>query len=254
MNALQGKRALVTGGGSGIGKAIVQELARWGTEVAIHYFTSREPAEELAAEIEAGGGSAFSVGGDLTSEQDVVSMAGVVKERFGTLDVLVNNTGDLVARQELDGMALDFYRKVMAVNMDSMMLVTRECLPLLKNRPDGASIVNLSSLAARQGGAGGSVAYATTKGAILTWTRGLATELAPFGIRVNAVAPGLMLGSRFHEIHTTEEVKRRVIASIPVGRAGTCEDVARAAAFLASETNGFITGATLDINGGVYMA
>ena len=123
----------------------------------------------------------------------------------------------------------------------------------MKNR-GGASIVNLASLAGRKGGHGGSLIYATAKGAVLTFTRALSTELAPYGIRVNALAPGLILGSRFHEVHTTEASKRESIAGIPLGRAGTCEDIARAAAFFASEDNGFITGATLDINGGVYMA
>jgi 3-oxoacyl-[acyl-carrier protein] reductase len=109
-------------------------------------------------------------------------------------------------------------------------------------------------LAARKGGHAGSLVYSTAKGAVLTWTRSLSTELAPLGIRVNAVAPGLILGSRFHAVHTTEESKNRTIGGIPLGRAGNCEDVARAVGFFASETSGFITGATLDINGGVYMA
>jgi 3-oxoacyl-[acyl-carrier protein] reductase len=123
----------------------------------------------------------------------------------------------------------------------------------MKNR-GGASIVNIASLAGRKGGHGGSLIYATAKGAVLTFTRALSTELASYGIRANAIAPGLILGSRFHEVHTTEQSKRETIAGIPLGRAGTCEDIARAAAFLASEYDGFITGATLDINGGVYMA
>ena len=254
MNSLRGKRAFVTGGGSGIGRAIVLELAEMGAHVAIHYHTSVAEAESLAAEIAAKGCTGIAVGADLSQEEQVGTAVETVRSHFGYLDVLVNNAGDLVARHALEDMSYDFFRKVMAVNMDSMVLVTRACLPLLKNRPDGASIVNIASLAGRKGGHAGSLAYSTAKGAVLTWTRSLASELAEYGIRANAVAPGLMLGSRFHRIHTTEESKQKTIAGIPLGRAGTCEDVARSVAFLAGETNGFITGATLDINGGVYMA
>jgi len=118
----------------------------------------------------------------------------------------------------------------------------------------GAAIVNLSSLAGRKGGHTGSLAYATAKGAVLTFTRALSTELAPQGIRVNAVAPGLILGTSFHNTHTTPESARATVAGIPLGRAGNADDVARATVFLAGEYDGFITGATLDINGGVYCA
>ena len=117
----------------------------------------------------------------------------------------------------------------------------------------GASIVNLSSVAGRHGGGPGAIAYSTAKGAMLTLTRGLASEYAPKGVRVNAVTPGLILGSAFHTQHTPEETQRKIIAGIPLGRPGTTEDVARAVAYLASEFDGFITGATLDINGGVYL-
>ena len=254
MNSLKGKKTLVTGGGSGIGAAIVEELAGQGADVAIHYFKSKKEAELLAKEIQKQGASAFAVGGDLTCESDVRAMMDLVEKRFGAIDILVNNSGELVGRQSLDKMEFDFYRKVMAVNMDSMMLVTRQALPLLKNRPDGASIVNLASLAGRKGGGEGAAAYAAAKGANLTWTRAISLELAPFGIRVNAVAPGLILGSKFHEVHTPKESQKQIIAGIPLKRAGQCQDVARAVVFLASETNGFITGATIDINGGVYVA
>jgi 3-oxoacyl-[acyl-carrier protein] reductase len=253
MNSLRDKTALITGGGSGIGRAISTELAELGAQVCIHYFSSAESANTLAEQIRSKDGTAFTVGADLTSEEEIDRLFTELGKRFDGLDILINNAGDLVARHSLEEMSYEFYRKVLAVNLDSMMLVTRKAIPLMKNR-GGAGIVNLASLAGRKGGHGGSLIYATAKGAVLTFTRALSTELAPYGIRVNALAPGLILGSRFHEVHTTEASKRESIAGIPLGRAGTCEDIARAAAFFASEYNGFITGATLDINGGVYMA
>ena len=253
MNSLQNKAALVTGGGSGIGRSISAELAELGARVCIHYFSSSDSANQLAEQIRSAGGDAFTVGADLTEEEEVRRLFDEISEHLGGLDILVNNTGDLIARHPLEEMSYQFYREVLAVNLDSMMLVTRAAIPLMKQR-GGASIVNLASLAGRKGGHGESLVYATAKEAVLTFTRALSTELAPHGIRVNAIAPGLILGSRFHEVHTTEQSKRQTIAGIPLGRAGTCEDVARTAAFLASEFNGFITGATIDVNGGVYMA
>ena len=253
MNSLKGKKTLVTGGGSGIGKAIVEEMAAMGADVFIHYHSSRESAEQLASAIREGGGAAHEAGADLTSEKEVKGLIEKVREAFGELDVLVNNAGDLVGRKSLEEMTLEFYRKASAINLESMILVIREAFPLMKDR-GGASIVNLSSQAGREGwGHANSLAYSTTKGAILTLTRGLATELAPYGIRVNAVAPGLTLGSRLHAVHTDEQSLKKRIAEFPLGRAATCEDAARAVAFMASEYDGFITGATLDINGGVYM-
>lgn len=253
MNSLKGKKALVTGGASGIGRAISLELANMGAALIIHYHRSKESAESLAAQIHSSGGKAEVVQADLTEEAGVQALTDFVIERWDNLDVLVNNAGDLVGRHKLEEVQMDFYRKVVAVNLDSNVLVTRAMIPLLK-KSGSASIVNLASLAGRKGGHGGSAIYSMTKGAILTLTRALSTELAPYGIRVNAVAPGFILGSAFHAIHTSEESKQATIRDIPLKRAGTCEDVARAVAFLASEYDGFITGATLDINGGVYMA
>ncbi len=138
--------------------------------------------------------------------------------------------------------------------MTSMMMITREATPFLKNSSEGAAIINLSSLAGRKGGHAGSLVYGMAKGAVLTWTRALAAELGPDGIRVNALAPGLILGTSFHATHTTKESAEQTVSGIPLGRAGNPADIARATAFLASEYDGFITGATLDINGGVYCA
>ena len=144
-----------------------------------------------------------------------------------------------------------FWNKVMDINLSSMMFVSRAAVPyLIKN--NCSSIVNLASLAGRKGGHSGSLAYATSKGAILTFTRALSAELGEEGVRVNAVAPGLILGTSFHNTHTTKESADTTIAGIPIQRAGNAADVARAVLYLASEYDGFITGATLDINGGVY--
>ncbi len=137
--------------------------------------------------------------------------------------------------------------------MTTMMLVTREVLPHI-NKKEGASIVNIASLAGRKGGHPGSLVYAMTKGAVLTWTRSLSTELAPEGIRVNTVAPGFIQGTLFHKVHTSRESALKTIGAIPLGRAGNPDDVARAVVFLASEYDGFITGETIDINGGVYCS
>jgi 3-oxoacyl-[acyl-carrier protein] reductase len=253
MNGLQGKTALVTGGGSGIGRAIVEELAARGARVFIHYHSSGQSAGELAAAVNGRGGEARTAGADLTDPAEAVALLAEVSAAFGGLDILVNNAGDMVARRSLEETDLTFFRRVAAVNLDSALLVTRAAVALLRGR-GGASVVNISSLAGRKGGAAGSLAYAAAKGGMLALTRALALELAPLGIRVNAVAPGLILGTRFHEVHTGEEAKQAAIRGIPLGRAGRPEDVARAVSFLAGESEGFITGATLDINGGVYSA
>ncbi|WP_143870286.1 SDR family NAD(P)-dependent oxidoreductase [Catenovulum sediminis] len=255
MNTLVGKNVLVTGGASGIGGAISAALAAQGANVIVHYYRSKEAVEVLQNEVsEAGVGKIIPLQADLTAETSVNEFAQKVAAQVGALDVLVNNTGDLVERYALDSVKNEFWEKVMAVNLTSMMMVSRALLPLLKKAQDGASIVNLSSLAGRKGGHAGSLAYSTSKGAVLTFSRSLASELAEHQIRVNAIAPGLILGTRFHATHTTDESANKTIGEIPLKRAGNPFDVARAVVFLASEYNGFITGATIDINGGVYMA
>ncbi len=253
MNSLKGRNALVTAGGQGLGKAICEELIRLGCNVAVHYRSSAAGADEVKALAEAQGLKAVAVQGDLTIEADVKRVVAEAAKGLGGLDILVNNAGDLIGRKRLEEIDLEFWQKVQSVNVLSMMLVTREALPHLK-AAGSASIVNMASLAGRKGGHPGSLAYSTAKGAVLTWTRSLATELAPSGIRVNAVAPGLILGSSFHATHTTKESADKTVEGIPLGRAGAPEDVARAVGFFASEFNGFITGATLDVNGGVYSA
>ncbi|MEK7269411.1 MAG: SDR family NAD(P)-dependent oxidoreductase [Planctomycetota bacterium] len=253
MGSLKGKRALVTGGGQGLGAAIALELAARGADIAVHFHSSGAGAKGVADAARRLGVRAEIFSADLSREDEASRLVAGVAAFLGGLDVLVNNVGDLVGRKMLSEIDAAFWRTVMDVNVDSMLYVTRAAVPHLA-RARGASIVNLSSLAGRKGGHPGSLAYSTAKGAVLAWTRALAAELGPQGIRVNALAPGLILGTRFHATHTTPESAERTVAGIPLGRAGQPEDVARAAAFLAGEYDGFITGATLDINGGAYCA
>jgi 3-oxoacyl-[acyl-carrier protein] reductase len=250
-NKLTKKNVLVTAGAQGIGEAITKHFIDSGANVAIHYFSSADTANQLVKYAISKGQQAIAISGDLTKEADANAMVKKTVEALGGLDILINNAGSLVARHLLSDIKTDFWHKVMDINLTSMMFVTRAAGPhLAKN--ENSSIVNLSSLAGRKGGHPGSLAYATSKGAILTFTRALATEFGSQGTRVNAVAPGLILGTSFHNTHTTKESAAKTVAGIPIQRAGNADDVARAVLYLASEYDGFVTGATLDINGGVY--
>ncbi|PTX97896.1 SDR family oxidoreductase [Opitutus sp. ER46] len=256
-NKLLGKRVLVTAGAQGIGYAISQHLLQAGCELFVHFFSSAAGAHEL--EKEAGTlGRRFERGmADLTETEQCERIVHDAVHFLGGLDILVNNAGSLIERRGFAAADDEFWAETMSLNVGSMRRVTRAALPHLIEAAKvrgGASIVNLSSLAGRKGGAAGSLAYATAKGAVLTFTRALAQEVGPQGVRVNALAPGLILGTKFHTTHTPIEAQQAAIAGIPLGRPGSVDDVARAAVYLASEFDGFITGATLDINGGVYCA
>ena len=248
---LNKKNVLITAGAQGIGESITRHFIDHGANVAIHYFSSAETANQLTQYAISKGQKGVAIVGDLTKEADANALVEKTVEALGGIDILINNAGSLVARNLLGKIETEFWNKVMDINLTSMMFVTRAAGPFLaKNK--NSSIVNLASLAGRKGGHPGSLAYATSKGAILTFTRALATEFGPQGTRVNAVAPGLILGTSFHNTHTTKESAEKTIAGIPIQRAGNSDDVARAVLYLSSEYDGFITGATLDINGGVY--
>jgi 3-oxoacyl-[acyl-carrier protein] reductase len=255
MNKLHGKRALVTAGAQGIGLAITRQLLAAGCDVFVHYHHSAESAQALEKEAATLGRRCANASADLTSSELCNELVATAVNFLGGLDVLINNAGSLVARRSFADADDDFWAEVMSLNLGSMRRVTRAAAPDLiaaAQSGGGASIVNLSSVAGRKGGQAGSLVYSTAKGAVLTFTRSLAAELGPLGVRVNALAPGLILGTAFHATHTKPETAAAIIAGIPLGRAGNADDVARAAVYLAGEFDGFITGATLDINGGVY--
>ncbi|WP_281827126.1 SDR family NAD(P)-dependent oxidoreductase [Jannaschia rubra] len=244
----KGKTAIVTGGGRDIGRACAMKLAGEGANVAINYFSSSSGADEMVRAIEAQGGKAFAMQGDLNLPGDAEALVKKTVEAFGRVDILVNNAGGLIARKTIAEMSLDHWRAVMDLNLTSTFLMVKACLPHM----DPGAIVNIASQAGRDGGGPGAVAYATSKGAVITMTRGLAKELGP-KIRVNALCPG-MIDTDFHNVHTAPEARRNVEAASPVKRQGTPEDIAHLVAFLAGEEAGFMTGVNVDINGGMLFS
>jgi 3-oxoacyl-[acyl-carrier protein] reductase len=253
VGTLNGKNAFVTGTSQGIGAAIADTLIQAGCNICMHYFTSDDEPKKLQKIAEGKKQKAICLHADLTKEAEVVKCIKAGVDNFRSFDILINNSGSIVRRSYLSDITIDYWETIVNINITAMMLVTRELLPYL-NQQEGSSIVNISSMAGRTGGHPGSLAYSTFKGAVLAWTRSLAKELGPRNIRVNTVAPGFIEGTRFHRIHTTRESALKTIASIPLGRSGNPYDVARAVVFLASEYDGFITGETIDINGGIYCA
>ncbi len=247
---LKGKTAIVTGGGRDIGRACVMGLAAEGAKVAINYFASAEGAESAAKEIEAAGGEAFALKGDMTNQQDVDMLIATTRETFGDdVHVLMHVTGGLVARRKINEMDIDHWNRVMDLNTTSLFRVVKAVEP---HMPEGSAIVTFASQAGRDGGGPGSVVYGASKGAVMTMTRGLAKELGP-RIRVNSLCPG-MIDTDFHNIFTKPEVRKHVANASPVKREGTPEDTANLAVFLASDRSAFMTGANVDINGGMLFS
>lgn len=251
MKSLEGRTAIVTGGTRDIGRSCSVTLAKAGANVAVNYLNNKAAGDETVAAIEKAGGKAILVKGDMTKKADVDSMVAATREAFGDyIHVLVNNVGGLVARKPLDEMDEDFFNHVMALNMNSTFLTMQAVVP---HMPAGSSVVNLASLAGRDGGGGGASAYATSKGAVMTFSRAMAKELGPSGIRVNALCPG-MIDTTFHDTFTPDAVRKSVEGSVPLRRQGHPDDCANLVAYLASDESAYITGANIDINGGMFFS
>ncbi len=244
--------ALITGGGAGLGRACALMLGQRGARVAVHYQKSREGAEGVMAALKAAGTDARAFAGDLTKSADAERLVQSVTDHFGSIETLVNNAGDLIERRPLLDMSDEFFRAVIDVNLTSAFFMCRAVGTGMVARKRG-TIVNMSSLAAWNGGGPGAGAYSTAKGAIVSLTKALAKELAPHGIRVNCVAPGLIGATAFHGRFTAPDAFANATKGVLLGRAGTPDEVASVVAFLASSDSSFLTGETIEINGGMNM-
>ena len=245
---LAGKTVIVTGGGRDIGAAAAKKLSYEGANVAISYFESSKGADMVVSEIKSANGKAIAIQADLNTQEGVDALVNETLAVFGSIDILVNNAGGLVARKTMAEMDLAHWNTVMTLNLSSTFMMTKACLEHIKS----GTIVNLASQAGRDGGGPGSLAYATSKGAVMTMTRGLAKEIGP-DVRVNAICPG-MVDTDFHNIHTPDAGRRGFEANAPVRRQGHVDDVANLVLFLASDDSAFMTGANIDINGGMLFS
>ena len=248
---LTGKVALVTGASSGIGAATARIFADLGARVAFTYHNNEKGAEQVRGEIEKAGAKTVVIKADVRNSKEVQSMVDRTVKELGPIDILVNNAGGLVERQRIAQITDERWNEILNLNLTSVMECCRIVAPSMAERKTG-SIVNIVSIAGRNGGGPGALAYSTSKGALITFTKGLARELAPQGVRVNAVSPGV-IDTPFHEVFSTPEMIRNFVTTIPMGRTGTSEECATAIAFLASNAASYITGETIEVNGGQLM-
>lgn len=247
---MKGKVAIVAGGGRDIGRACAIELARKGADVVLTYHSSEETAQSAVKEIEALGVKAVAIKADLTKATDVQATVNTALEKFGKIDCLVHVSGGLIERIIISEMSIEHWDKVMDVNLKSLFMMCHAVIPHLAS---GSSIVTFASQAGRDGGGPGSVAYAASKGAVMSFTRGLAKELGPRNIRVNSLCPG-MISTGFHDTFTKDAVRTAVAGMTALKREGTSEEVAKLAAFLASDDASYMTGTNVDINAGLLFS
>ncbi len=245
---LRGRSVLVTGGSRGIGAACCRLLARAGARVAVNYRVERAGAERLAAEIRDGGGEAIVAGADVAQSAEVEALLEEVLARFGRLDVLVNNAG-IWTGAPIDELSDREWNETVATNLTGTFHLIRAAVPSMKRH--GGRIINVSSTAGQRGEAG-HAHYAATKGAIISLTKSLAVELAPFGILTNCVAPG-WVETDMTRSALAGDGRAAVLAGIPLGRAARADEIAGAVLFLASDLASFVNGEVLNVNGGAVL-
>jgi 3-oxoacyl-[acyl-carrier protein] reductase len=248
---LTGKVALITGASSGIGAATALVFADLGATVAIGYHGNEAGAEKVRHEIHKSGGKAMAIRADVRKATDILQMVEAVTAAVGPIDILVNNAGSLVERQRIQQVTEERWNDIMALNLTSAVLCSQAVAAAMIERKSGA-IINIVSIAGRNGGGPGAGAYATAKGGLITFTKSLAKELAPHCVRVNAVSPGV-IDTPFHEVFSTPEMIKNFVAAIPMGRTGTSHECATVIAFLASGASGYVAGETIEVNGGQLM-
>jgi 3-oxoacyl-[acyl-carrier protein] reductase len=248
---LTGKVSLVTGASSGIGAATAIVLADLGSPVAIGYWNNETGAKQTAEAITAAGGKAIAIRADVRRQSEVKKLVDQTVAELGPIDILVNNAGSLVKRVPLADMTEDAWDNMIALNLKSAIFCSQAVAPSMISRKRG-SIVNIVSIAGRNGGGPGAGPYSTAKGALITYTKSLAKEMAPHGIRVNGVSPGV-IDTPFHEQFSTAEMIANMVKTIPLGRTGTSMECATAIAFLVSDAAAYVCGETLEVNGGQLM-
>lgn len=248
---LHGRVAIVTGASTGIGRWAAIALAECGAAVAINYNKNQGGAEETRHIIESQGGRAIIVQADVSTKQGAQSLVETARAQLGPIDILVNNAGDLIQRCSLLEFSEELWDRVMDLNFKSVLFCSQAVMPEMMDRGHGV-IVNVGSIAGHHGGGPGAAVYASAKAGVMCMTKGLAKELAPYGVRVNGVAPGV-IDTPFHERMSTPELLRQFVTTIPLGRVGTSEECGRVIAFLASDAASYIQGEMIEINGGQLM-
>jgi 3-oxoacyl-[acyl-carrier protein] reductase len=249
---LRDRVVLITGASTGIGAAAALAFARAGSRLALHYNASATEAASVAEAVRGHGAEAQVIQGDLADPASVPRIVGETMSRYGRIDVLINNAGGMLGRRSVSEYTEDHLQAVLALNVTQVVLLVHEVVPIMRAQ-GGGSIINVTSIAARTGGAGGAVLYAAAKGFISTVTHGWARELAPDNIRVNAVSPGVIT-TPFHERYSTPAQLEAMRATIPQARLGTADECAGTFLYLASESmSGYVTGQIVEVNGGQYM-
>jgi len=253
MTGLAGKNVLIVGASSGIGKAVAKRFAAKGARVLVHFNSSADGAQATVDEIKERGGFAETIAADVANPNAAATLVDEAIGRLGGLDVLINNAGSMLGRVPVSELSEEQYHAVLDLNVGSVLFASRQAARYFRSNAKSGTIINTTSIAARTGGAGGAGIYGSAKAFVSTITRAMAKELADVGVRVNAVAPGVII-TPFHDRVSTAEQLAAMAATIPMKRLGTAEECVGAYEFLADETmSSYVTGQIIEVNGGQLM-